>query len=68
MPMSDLSTPEDFAHQAEQSSPSLVWELADFLLHNKAWWITPIVAVLLLVALLVVVGATGAGPFVYTLF
>jgi hypothetical protein len=58
---------EDFARQAEQSSPSLLWELADFLLHNKAWWITPIVAVLLLVGALVVLGGTGAMPF-HTIF
>ncbi len=62
------SQSEDFAQQAEQASPSLIWELAEFLLQNKAWWITPIVAALLLVGLLVVLGGTSAGPLLYTLF
>jgi hypothetical protein len=62
------SKSEDFARQAEQSSPSLLRELADFLLHNKAWWITPIVVVLLLVGLLIILAGTGAAPFIYPLF
>jgi Family of unknown function (DUF5989) len=60
--------PDDFARQAQQSSPSLVRELVDFLLHNKAWWITPIVVVLLLVGLLIILSGTGAAPFIYPLF
>ncbi len=63
-----MTKSEDFARQAEQSSPSLLRELADYLLHNKAWWITPIVVVLLLVGLLIVLSGVGAGPFIYPLF
>jgi hypothetical protein len=59
---------EEFRRQAEQSSRSLPAELLDFLLHNKKWWLTPIILVLLLVGLLVVFAGTGAAPFIYTLF
>ena len=45
----------------------LLMELMAFAWHNKAWWIVPIVAVLLLLALLIVAGQTTA-PFIYTLF
>jgi len=45
----------------------LLMELLAFAWHNKAWWIVPIVAVLLLLALLIVAGQTTA-PFIYTLF
>ncbi len=62
------SKSDDFARQAEESSPSLLRELVDFLLHNKAWWITPIVVVLLLVGLLIILSSTGAAPFIYPLF
>jgi len=62
------SEPNDFARQAEESSPGLLRELLDFLLYNKAWWITPIVVVLLLVGLLIVLSSTGAAPFIYPLF
>ncbi|HEV8072289.1 MAG TPA: DUF5989 family protein [Planctomycetaceae bacterium] len=63
-----MTKSEDFSRQAEQTSPSLLRELVDFLLHNKAWWITPIVVVLLLVGLLIFLAGTGAAPFIYPLF
>jgi hypothetical protein len=59
---------EEFRRQAEQSSRSLPAEFLDFLLHNKKWWLTPIILVLLLVGLLVVFAGSGAAPFIYTLF
>ncbi len=43
-------------------------EWASFALNNKRWWITPIVVVLTLVAAFAVLTASGAGPFVYSLF
>jgi Family of unknown function (DUF5989) len=61
-------TSDDFARQAAEPSPGLLRELADFLIHNKAWWLTPIVVVLLLVGLLIVLGSTGLAPFIYPLF
>jgi uncharacterized protein DUF5989 len=47
---------------------ALLKELWLFMKRNKAWWLAPIVIVLLLVAVLVVLGGTGAAPFIYTLF
>ena len=43
-------------------------DLISFMSENKKWWLTPIVLVLFLVGLLVVASATGAAPFIYTLF
>ena len=57
-----------FAQQAEEAQPGLVAEFTDFLLHNKKWWLTPIIVVLALVGVLVVLGGWGAAPFIYTLF
>jgi hypothetical protein len=45
----------------------LLKEFGVFAWENKAWWIVPIVLVLLLLAALIVVGQTAA-PFIYTLF
>ena len=45
----------------------LLKEFMGFAWHNKAWWIVPIVLVLLLMAMLIVLGQTTA-PFIYTLF
>ena len=45
----------------------LLKEFCEFAWHNKAWWIVPMILVLLLLALLIVTGETAA-PFIYTLF
>jgi len=45
----------------------LLAEFGEFAWKNKAWWIVPMVLVLLLLALLVFVGQSAA-PFIYTLF
>src|SRR5207253_2412442 len=59
---------QSFEHLSDESSPSTLREIWDFLRENKAWWLGPIVAVLLLVSLLVILGASGAAPLIYTLF
>jgi uncharacterized protein DUF5989 len=46
-----------------------IGELFRFLWARKLWWLVPVVAALLLVAVLLLVGeATGIAPFIYTLF
>lgn len=59
---------ERFAKDAAEPQPSILVEFGDFLLHNKKWWITPIILVLLLVGLLVILGGTPAAPFIYTIW
>ena len=46
---------------------ALLGEFAGFAWHNKAWWIVPIVLVLLLLGALLFTGQAAA-PFIYTLF
>ena len=58
----------EFERQAGQSRTGLTAEFVDFLLHNKKWWLVPIILVLSLVGLLIVLGGSGAAPFIYTLF
>ena len=59
---------EDFAKLAESGSQGLLREFWELLRHNKKWWLTPIILVLLLVGILVILGGTGAAPFIYTVF
>jgi hypothetical protein len=47
---------------------SFIAELFDFILSNKAYFIAPIIIVLLLVGVLIILGGTKAAPFIYTLF
>ena len=37
-------------------------------LHNKKWWLTPIILTLLLIGVLVVLSGTAVAPFIYTLW
>ncbi len=70
--MADEEKPADpaaeFAREAETKQPGFFADLWDFILHNKKWWLAPIIIVLLLFGLLAILGGTGAAPFVYTLF
>ena len=45
----------------------LIGEFFEFAWQNKAWWIVPIVLMLLLIAAFIVTG-TSVAPFIYTLF
>ena len=58
----------DFEREAEQAQPGILREFWDFLRYNKKWWLTPIIAVLLMVGLLILLGGTAAAPYIYTLF
>jgi Family of unknown function (DUF5989) len=59
---------KDFIAQAGGPRATLVGEFVTFLRQNKKWWIAPIVISILLLGLLVILGGTGAAPFIYTLF
>ncbi len=62
------SKSKDFAAQAAEASQGFVAEFVDFLLHNKKWWLTPIIVVLLLLSLFIFISGTVVGPFIYPLF
>ena len=49
----------------------IVSELWRFIREHKAYWMTPIIIAVLLLAGLIILGAVGGGaaaPFIYTLF
>lgn len=52
----------------EDKSVSLLTELFLMLKHNKKWWLTPIILVLLLFGTLIIMGGSSYAPFIYTLF
>ena len=59
---------EKFSELSQQSDPGLVAEFIEFLLHNKKWWLTPILVSTLLLTLLVFLAGSPVAPFIYTLF
>ena len=70
-PMNDQNSSRqktDFEQLPDEQQMSIVREFVYFIVHNKKWWMIPIVFVLLVLGLLVALGSTGAAPFIYTLF
>jgi uncharacterized protein DUF5989 len=59
---------DDFEREALSGGQGLAREFCAYLMHTKKWWITPIVLMLLVLAGLIILGSTGAAPFIYTLF
>ncbi len=57
-----------FERAASQSSSGLLAEYLQFLSRNRKFWLVPIVAFLLLIGLLVMLGGSVAGAFIYTFF
>ena len=58
----------DRRHLEDEGSSNIIAELWLFLRHNKKWWLTPIIVLFLLLGVLVILGGTGAAPFIYTVF
>ncbi|GAB4135992.1 MAG: hypothetical protein Fur0037_00160 [Planctomycetota bacterium] len=59
---------DDFLKSASGKDRGLIGEFRAFMAENKAWWMAPILVVLGLVAVLLILGATPAGAFLYTFF
>ncbi len=58
----------EFEQMADEQQLSLARELWFFIVENKAWWMIPIVVVLALIGILIALSATGATPFIYSIF
>ena len=57
----------EFEEVGNEPQISLVKEFYYFLIENKKWWLIPILLAFGALGLLVVLGSTGAAPFIYTL-
>jgi hypothetical protein len=58
----------DFVQQSILTQHGVLRELVDLVRHNKKWWLTPIIVMLLMVGFLVILSGTAVAPFIYTLF
>ena len=60
-------TPKDeFLQAAGKEERGLLSEFVAFMAENKVWWLAPILIVFLLLGVLLVLGATGVAPFLYS--
>ena len=59
----------DFQELTEQrAKESLLREFCLMLMHNKKWWLTPIILIMLMFGALIILGGSSYAPFIYTLF
>ncbi|MFO0548572.1 MAG: DUF5989 family protein [Polyangiaceae bacterium] len=66
-----MSSEPDKPSRFEEAKPgntSLPAELGRFLMQNKKWWLAPLLIALALMAVVLVLSASPAAPFIYTLF
>ena len=58
----------EFQQQAAEKQKGFAGQFLHFALHNKRWWLTPILILLIMVGVLIVLGGSGVAPFIYSLF
>lgn len=63
--MNNRDPQDDFDDQAQ---PTLLQEIVEFIVVYRKWWLIPIVCSLGLIGLLAILAASGAAPFIYTVF
>lgn len=63
-----MSSKKSFEDAGREESPGIFAEFIAFMRENRKWWLAPVLGMLLLIGLLIVLGGTGAAPFIYTLF
>jgi hypothetical protein len=63
-----MKKPNTFKEEAAAKPRGALADFLHFALHNKKWWLTPILVLLVLVSVLIVLGGSGVAPFIYSLF
>jgi hypothetical protein len=58
----------DLRELSEARSGGVLSDLWAFMRETKKWWLAPILVMLLLLGVLIVIGGSGAAPFIYTIF
>lgn len=64
----DEQKQNEFAREGSQKQTGLLGEFLGFLKENRKFWLIPLVVILCLLGVLIILGATAAAPFIYTLF
>ncbi len=59
---------ERFVSAAEEAQVGFLAEFGMFLQEHKKWWLIPLIGSLLLLGVISLLAASGAAPFIYTVF
>ena len=58
----------DFLDAADSTQTGLMGEFMGFMKENAKWWLMPFLIVFGILGVALILGATGAAPFIYTMF
>ncbi len=59
---------KSFEEAGQEANQGILGEFFGFMRDNAKWWLIPFLAVFGLLGALLVLGSTGAAPFIYALF
>jgi hypothetical protein len=59
---------DEFLLAARGKERGVLAEFVAFMSENRVWWLAPILVVFGLLGVLLILGATGAAPFIYPFF
>jgi hypothetical protein len=59
---------QSFQDASKGANQGILSEFLGFMKDNAKWWLIPFLIVFGLLGLLLVLGSTGAAPFIYTMF
>jgi len=59
---------QDFLGATESANTGLMGEFFGFMKENAKWWLLPFLIVFGLLGVALILGSTGAAPFIYTMF
>lgn len=66
--MTDNNNEQSFLEASQEGSGGLVSEFFGFMRDNAKWWLLPFLIVFGLLGVILILGSTGAAPFIYTMF
>ncbi|MEM7199919.1 MAG: DUF5989 family protein [Planctomycetota bacterium] len=65
----ETGTEQSFLEASSSSgNASIFGEFIGFMRDNAKWWLLPFLIVFLLLGAALILGSTGAAPFIYTMF
>lgn len=66
--MSDDKPEQSFEEATQERQRGIISEFIGFMRDNAKWWLIPFLIVFGLLGVLLIFSASGAAPFIYTLF
>ena len=66
--MTNDSNEQSFLEASEAGSGGLISEFIGFMKENAKWWLLPFLIVFGILGAALILGSTGAAPFIYTMF